>query len=107
MESFSQTCRALYRLLQNDVKWSWTSAHKNAFQEIKQLLVSSQVLVHYDPSKELVLSCDASPYGLGAVFSQVMEDGSERPVAYASRTLAPAEKKYAKLTKKVWPLCTE
>ena len=48
---------------------------------------SSNVLVHYDPEKELVVSFDASPHGVGAVLSHVMEDGSsERPVAYASRT---------------------
>ena len=58
----------------------------------------TNLLVHYDPSKELVLSCNASPYGLEAVFSDIV-DGKERPISYASRTLSPAERNYAKLDK--------
>ena len=42
---------------------------------------SSQVLVHFDSEKDIVLSCEASDYGVAAVISHRMEDGSERPVA--------------------------
>ena len=55
--------------------------------------------MHYDPKIELVVSCDASPYGIGAVLVYVMEDGSEKPVAYASRTLSTTERNYGYLDK--------
>ena len=55
-----------------------------AFQASKELLTSDSLLVHYDPTKELTLMCDASPYGVGAVLSQIDEQGVEK-LAYASR----------------------
>ena len=95
----STTAAPLYSLLQKNTPWHWSTAQQSAFDEIKGLLQSSDLLVHFDPHKEIILSCDASPYGLGAVLSHRMEDNTERPIAYASRTLAPAERKYSQLDK--------
>ena len=95
----SSTLAPLYRLLEKQAKWIWSAAQDLAFQAAKKQLTSPCLLVHYDPQKELLLSCDASPYGIGAVLSHRLEDGSEKPVAFASRSLSPAEKKYAQLDK--------
>ena len=46
-----------------------------AFQLEKQALHSDAVLVHFDSSKPLILACDASQYGIGAVLTHIFEDG--------------------------------
>ena len=79
--------------------WHWSGEQKDTLAEVKRLLQSSDLLVHFDDSKLLVLACDASPYGVGAVLSHRLKDGSERPITFTSRTLSPAEKKYSQLDK--------
>ena len=97
LPNLSTQLAPLYHLLQKHAKWSWNAAQEKAFQDAKNFLGSSRLLVHYDPSKKLVLSCDASPYGMGAVLSHMLEDGSEHPIAFASRSLSTAECNYAQL----------
>ena len=88
----------LYNLLRKDVRWNWGNQEQQSFDYSKEMLTSTALLVHYDPTKPLILSCDASQYGVGAVLSQVC-DGDEKPVAYASRTLTNAEQNYSQLEK--------
>ncbi|GFQ86530.1 uncharacterized protein K02A2.6 [Trichonephila clavata] len=52
-----------------------------------------------DYSPTLTLASDASPVGIGCVLSHVYPNGSERPIAFASRTLSGSEKKYSQIDK--------
>ncbi|KAJ1518786.1 hypothetical protein ONE63_011599 [Megalurothrips usitatus] len=85
----------LYNLLKDNVSFVWGDAEKISFQRAKELLCSADLLVHYDLNKELIVSCDASPVGLGAVLAHRFPDGSERPIEYASRMLSLAERNYS------------
>lgn len=99
LPDLATTAAPLYTLLRKSIPWCWGSAQQSAFKKVKALLQSSDLLVHFDPQKEIILACDASPYGVGAVLSHRMEDGTERPIAYASRSLSVAERKYSHLDK--------
>jgi hypothetical protein len=99
LPELSTVLAPLYQLLHKDCSWNWQQAQETAFQQVKELLHSATLLVHFDPDKEVVLSCDASPYGVGAVLSHCMEDGDEKPIGYVSRTLTSAEKGYSQLEK--------
>jgi hypothetical protein len=95
--NMSSELKDLYSLLGKNVPFKWGKKENDAFTRSKHLLQSTSILIHYDPSKELVLSCDASPYGLGAVLAHRFLDGTERPISFASRTLSPPERNYSQL----------
>ncbi|XP_015275073.1 PREDICTED: uncharacterized protein K02A2.6-like, partial [Gekko japonicus] len=78
---------------------SKTELQQAAFRAVKDLLVSNSVLAHFNEDLPVVLACDASPYGVGAVLGHKLPDGREVPVAYYSRTLSAAERNYAQIDK--------
>ena len=104
IQNLSTILHPLNSLLQQDRQWEWNADCKQAFKEAKDSLTSSKVLVHYDPSLPLRLAADASAYWLGAVISHTMPDGTERPIAYASRSLSASERNYAQLEKEALAL---
>ena len=76
----------LHQLLAKGIAFDWT---------LKEKLVSPPIFTFPDFDKSFVLETDASIQGLGAVLSQKQADGKLHPVAYASRSLASNEERYA------------
>ncbi|KAK8397161.1 hypothetical protein O3P69_004696 [Scylla paramamosain] len=86
-------------LLKKGAKWVWTSECEKAVKQNKQMLSSNLVLMRYDPKLPIKVMTDASDVGVGATLIQVCPGDVERPVAYASRVLTPAERKYRSVEK--------
>ncbi|XP_058012440.1 uncharacterized protein K02A2.6-like, partial [Ahaetulla prasina] len=87
----------LHKLLAKKAVWSWGKAEARAFEGVKNLLSSDSLLIQYNGTLPLVLVCDASPYGVGAVLSHRLPNGTEAPIAYYSRTMSQAERNYSQL----------
>ena len=97
LPNLSTKLRPLYNLLLKNKRWTWTEQHDIAFKLAKETLQADSVLAHYDSTKPLLLACDASEYGVGAVLSHILDTGEEKPIAYASRTLNSTERHYSQL----------
>ena len=104
LPTLSSVLHPLTQLLDKDHTWEWSHECEHAFNEAKRLVTSEQVLAHYDPDLPVRVACDDSPYGLGAVLSHEMSEGSEKPVAFASRTLNRAERNYSQIDKEALAL---
>ena len=100
LPKLSTILNPLYSLLHKNRKWNWKSEQEQAFKKGKELIRSPTVLAHYDGTHTLVLTCDASPIEVGAVIAHRTKEGAERPIAFASRTLSPTEKKTRNSTRK-------
>ncbi|XP_054283635.1 uncharacterized protein K02A2.6-like [Macrosteles quadrilineatus] len=92
-------CFPLHRLLHKNSTWVWNSDCEDAFNNIKSNISNNMVLVHYDPKLPLILATDACNIGLGAVLLHRGSDGSQKPIAAASRTLNSAEQNYSSIDK--------
>ena len=73
-------------------KFVWASEHQKAFDALKLALTTAPVLGYPNFEREFILETDASLRGLGAVLSQVDDQGKTHIIAYASQTLRPSER---------------
>ena len=96
LPNLSTLLAPLHTLLQKNTPWKWGPPQQKAFNSAKNSLSSSPTLTHYSSNQPLVVSCDASSYGIGIVLAHP-KDGSMQPIAFASRTLSIAEKNYAQV----------
>lgn len=91
----------LNNLLRQNTKWVWSAECTKSLLKVKENLISAKVLTHYDPKLDIVLATDVSAYGVGAgaVLFHIQKDGSEKLVAFASRTLLSAECNHSQIEK--------
>ena len=71
----------------------WTEMHQQILEKMIDYLQSPEVISYPSFDLPFFITCDASSKGLGAVLYQNQE-GVDRVISYASRTLSEAEKNY-------------
>ena len=92
---FADTAAPLTDLTGNKATFVWQDIHQQAFEKLKQALVSPPLIAYPTPQDKFILTTDASDIGLGAILST--KQGTV--IEYASRTLTPTEKNYATIEK--------
>uniref|UniRef100_A0A5S6QCG5 RNA-directed DNA polymerase n=1 Tax=Trichuris muris TaxID=70415 RepID=A0A5S6QCG5_TRIMR len=98
--NLSSTIEPLRALIRNaDSTFCWNTTAEESFQKLKHLLLESPALALFEPRLATVVTTDASGVGIGAVLSQIQEDGNERTIAFASRALSLTERKYSVVEK--------
>ena len=68
--NFAQVAHPLTELTKKDIEFVWSDRQQQAFQALKDRLVSSPVLAFPDFTKPFIVCTDACDYGVGAVLAQ-------------------------------------
>jgi transposase InsO family protein len=95
IHKYAEIAMPLTALLKKDIEFEWNDTRQQAFEDLKQRLISAPVLIKPDWEKDFHVFIDASAYCIGANLSQKNADGRDYPIYYSSRQMNAAEKNYS------------
>jgi len=72
----------------------WNTECDESFNILKECLITSPILTYPCLDKEYILDTDALAFGVGAVLSQIADQGKECVIAYNRRALTKPERHY-------------
>jgi len=104
LPNYATIAEPLIQLTRKYTKFTWTSEHQSAFDELKSLLISSHVMAAPDLNRGYKLFTDASDYAVGGILVQDSSDGSEKVIQYISHTLSKTQRKWATIEKEAYAL---
>jgi len=91
---FATVAKPLTELTKKDRPFVWGKGQQKAFEGLKDKLCTAPVLAYPNFNLPFILTTDASKVAVAAILSQV-QDGVERPIAFASRQINKAEQDYS------------
>lgn len=100
IKDFAKITQPLTTCLKKRNKIIIDQKYIDAFNKCKELLTHAPLLQYPDYDKPFILTTDASNIALGAVLSQG-QIGSDKPIAYASRTLSDSESRYSTIEREL------
>ena len=101
IKNYASIAAPLNRLLELKTPYNWTPDCQAAFDLLKKQLSSAPILSFPNFQEPFVLDTDASDNGIGAVLSQIGNDGKERAISFFSRSLSKAERNYSTTRKEL------
>ena len=93
--NFAKLAHPLTELLKKNRKFIWSIDCERSFRLLKSLIESDPILKAPDFTKPFSLFVDASGTGIGAMLSQIGDDGVDMPVAFYSKKLNKHQRSYA------------
>lgn len=98
--NFARIAKPMTQCLKKGSKITLDQEYLDCFEKCKALLINDPILQYPDFNREFILTTDASKLAIGAVLSQG-SIGSDKPIAYASRTLNSSEINYSTIEKEL------
>ena len=98
IKDYAKLAKPLTSCLKKGSKIEHTNEFIECVKRFKHILSNNPLLQFPDFNQPFVLTTDASNFALGAILSQG-PIGSDKPIAYASRTLGSAETNYSTIDK--------
>lgn len=95
IKKFAKIADTLTENTSEKIELEWTEYMPCAFDELKESLCTTIVLVYPNHEKPFIVSTDASSKAVGAVLSQLEYEGHEHTIHYASRSFNKPEKHYS------------
>lgn len=92
--NFSTLTAPMTNLLRKNEPFVWTEECSKSLASIKDHLISAPILTCPDFTKKFYVQTDASDFGLGAVLTQIQDEG-EKVICYLSRSLTKVERRYS------------
>lgn len=96
--------KALCDLLQKNQVWKWTEIEQRAFERVKSLFLESVMLHHHDSNSTYYLQTDSSGYAIGSELYQLDRDGNHHVIAFISKSLTEAERKWTTSEQEQWSI---
>ena len=87
IRGFAHVAQPLTQLTQKDATWQWGTEQQEAFDTLKNRVISEPILAQLNLTEQFVLEVDALGYAVGAVLLQCKEDSKLHPIGYFSSML--------------------
>jgi transposase InsO family protein len=95
IEGYSRITKPLHQLTRKDIPYDFNAKCQEAFQKLKQALISAPILRHWNPESPTKIETDSSDGVTSGILSQQQPDDQLwHPVAYFSKTMSPTECNY-------------
>ena len=101
----AEIARPLHKASETSTKFEWTPEAQDAFESLKLKITSTPILDFPCLKEPFILYTDASKFAMGAVLAQA-QDGKERAICYASRSLSKSQTKYSATRRELLALVT-